>query len=200
MIMVSVLLIIKNKIDFYFLLYNLFSMSLTLILGPMFSGKSTKMLEYYRKYSLKYNCLLLNHSLDKRYSKKDKLFTHDMICENCIFINKINDIFNLKEYKDSNVIFIDEGQFFEDILLVNNIINDNKIVFVSGLKGDFKNNIFGNLLKLVPICDDLIMLKSICSECKVYNDGIFSKKIHKNNSITDVGSTDKYIPVCRKHY
>ena len=176
-------------------------MSLTLILGPMYSGKSTKLLEYHRKYKLKHKCLLINHSSDKRYTNEEKICTHDLTSENCIFLDNIEKIEYLENFDDYEIIFIDEGQFFQDLVLINRIVNEyNKTVFISGLKADFKNNGFKNILDLIPLCDDLIMLKSICSICKKLNDGIYSKKIEEDNKIIDVGSVDKYIPVCRKHF
>jgi thymidine kinase len=176
-------------------------MSLTLILGPMFSGKTSKMLEYYRKFKIKSNCMIFNHYSDRRYSDDDKLFTHNLIYESATFIHNIKDIYKLKNYKDIQVLFIDEGQFFEDLHEVINIINrDNKVVFISGLKGDYKNNSFSNISNLIPHCDDLIMLKAICIKCEEMKDAIFSKKINPDNNIIDIGSSDKYIPVCRKHF
>jgi len=42
---------------------------LKLILGPMFSGKSTKLLELIRKYKIiNYKVMILKPSINKRYS------------------------------------------------------------------------------------------------------------------------------------
>ena len=176
-------------------------MSLTLILGPMYSGKSTKLLEYHRKYKLKHKCLLINHKTDKRYSKKQKICTHDLVSENCMFLDSIEKIEYIENFDEYEVIFIDEGQFFKDLVLINKIVNEyRKTVFISGLKGDFKNKGFKNIMELIPLCDDLIMMKSICSLCKKMTDAIYTKKIIEDDKIIDVGSTGKYIPVCRKHF
>jgi hypothetical protein len=48
-----------------------------LILGPMFSGKSTEMLRRIRRYTIaQKNCLVIKYARDTRYSA-DKLATHD---------------------------------------------------------------------------------------------------------------------------
>ena len=55
-------------------------MALELIIGPMYAGKTTKLMErvkFYRNYKLK--CLVLNHTSDNRYKNKDYISTHDNI-------------------------------------------------------------------------------------------------------------------------
>lgn len=48
-----------------------------LILGPMFSGKSTEMLRRIRRYTIaQKHCLVIKYARDTRYSV-DKLATHD---------------------------------------------------------------------------------------------------------------------------
>ena len=50
-----------------------------LVLGPMFSGKTTELLRRIRRYTVaKKRCLIVKHSKDDRYSK-EKLSTHDML-------------------------------------------------------------------------------------------------------------------------
>lgn len=76
-----------------------------------------------------------------------------------------------------------------------------KHVVVSGLDGDCFRNTFGDIIKLIPICDSVDKLTAYCNKC---NDGTlapFSKKIiQTSNSLIDIGGSDKYIPVCRHHY
>ena len=52
---------------------------LELYLGPMFSGKSSKLIHAYKKWSLcDYTPLVINYSEDTRYSSEaDHIITHD---------------------------------------------------------------------------------------------------------------------------
>ena len=75
-----------------------------------------------------------------------------------------------------------------------------KNVIVIGLDGASDRNNFGEIHKLIPICDDIIKLKALCSVCKDGLPGIFSKKIIQSEKLVDVGSTDKYCAVCRMCY
>ena len=59
---------------------------------------------------------------------------------------------------------------------------------------------FGEIHKLLPICDEIIKLKAFCSLCKNGTLGIFSKRISDNKSKILVGSDKDYIAVCRKCY
>lgn len=51
---------------------------MTLIFGPMFSGKSSELQRMVRRYEIsKKKCLIVNFALDSRYSDDDVVSTHD---------------------------------------------------------------------------------------------------------------------------
>ena len=51
---------------------------LSLIFGPMFSGKSSELQRVVRRYEIsKKQCLIINYALDSRYSEDDVVATHD---------------------------------------------------------------------------------------------------------------------------
>ena len=94
--------------------------------------------------------------------------------------SNINDI--LIESTNYETFFINEGQFFDDLYeSVNYLVNvKNKKVYVCGLDGDFQCREFGSILKIVPLCDDIIKLKAICKSCK-NRDGIFTFRLSNEN-------------------
>jgi len=109
-------------------------------------------------------------------------------------------------YKDklkigtSEVVLINEGQFFPDLEeFVKILLKNNKKIYVCGLDGDFERKKFGQMLDLIPLCDKVTKLTSLCSICKNGTPGIFSKRITMEKVQTVVGS-DNYIPVCRICY
>ena len=57
----------------------------------------------------------------------------------------------------------------------------------------------GAILDLIPLCDNVHKLSSLCSLCKDGTLGIFSMRLTSEKEQTIVGS-DNYIPVCRKCY
>lgn len=186
---------------------------LEIIKGPMFSGKTTRILDIYKKYKFcDIQTMVINYSKDNRYSN-EMLSSHDKIMIPCIKALKLNDIVNLNrngsqeepalyntKFNDSKAILINEGQFFSDIVewVTVAVEKYHKNVYVCGLNTDFMRNKFGNWLELESISDNVVMLQSFCSNCKK-RPAIFSHRLSNESEIEVIGS-DCYIPVCRKCY
>ena len=100
---------------------------------------------------------------------------------------------------DADVIAVDEGQFFEDIVeYVDRWANMGKIVIVSALDGTFKREGFHNILDLVPKSEVVTKLSAVCKMCG--NDAFFTQRLGTDTRIHLVGGEDLYIPVCRGCY
>lgn len=173
---------------------------LELIIGPMFSGKTTQLLEIYKKCKFcNIESLVINHSFDNRYHET-MLSTHDKIMIPCVQTAKLSDIWEPNKFINVNVILINEGQFFSDLYdVVIDMLKHNKKIYIAGLDGDFERKKFGQILDLIPLCDKVTKLSSLCSKCKDGTPGIFSMRLTSEKAQTVVGS-DNYIPVCRKCY
>jgi len=173
---------------------------LKIVIGCMFSGKTTYIIGEYARYrSIGLNVLVINYDLDTRYSIKPLLMTHDRKSIDCMMIDKLSDV----DVKAHDVILINEAQFFGD--LKKNVLKwcdeMKKIVVVSGLDGDYKREPFGQIIELISNADEYIKLKAYCTECRDGTEAIFTWK-HTDrvpSAVVDIG-TDKYIPVCRNHY
>lgn len=184
---------------------------LEIILGPMFSGKTSRLVEIYKQCMLcNIDVAVINHSIDTRYDDgevSNLMSTHDLIKIPCIKTNKLMDIFSecvslndKMKISQSNVILINEGQFFPDLVeFVQTMLEQNKQIYVCGLDGDLKRKKFGQILDLIPLCDKVTKLTSLCNICKNGTRAIFSKRISKEEEQILVGS-DNYIPVCRVCY
>jgi thymidine kinase len=198
---------------------------LEIILGPMYSGKTSRLVEVYNKCKF-CNILVsvINHTIDNRYDE-ELLSTHDKVKIPCIKTERLMDFWldpkiniledrlsiedrlnilpKLKEIWQicrSEVILINEGQFFPDLKeFVDYLLKNEKKVYICGLDGDFERKKFGQILDLIPLCDKVTKLTSLCSLCKDGTPGIFSMRLTKETEQTVVGS-DNYIPVCRKCY
>ena len=175
---------------------------LEIILGSMFSGKTSRLVEIYKQYKFcNIPIVVINHSIDNRYDE-NMLSTHDNVKIPCIKTNKLLDLIDSEDVYFSQVILINEGQFFPDLFLfVEDMLSvvNKKTIYVCGLDGDFERNRFGEIIDLIPLCDKVTKLTSLCSICKDGTPGIFSKRITKEKEQTVVG-TDNYIPVCRNCY
>ena len=172
---------------------------LELIIGPMYSGKTSKLLEIYKQCKFcNISVTVINHTIDNRYDD-ELLSTHDKVKIPCLQAKNLTDIWN-EEVKKSDVILINEGQFFSDLYeVVVEMLASKKKIYICGLDGDFERKKFGTILDLIPLCDKVTKLTSLCSQCKDGTPGIFSMRLTSETEQTVVGS-DNYIPVCRKCY
>lgn len=172
---------------------------LELIIGPMFSGKSSRLVEIFNQCKFcNISVIAINHVMDNRYDET-LLSTHDKIMIPCIKAERLADI-DPSILSSTSVILINEGQFFEDLYeAVEDMLREGKQIYVCGLDGDFERKKFGAILDLIPLCDTVSKLTSLCSICKNGKKGIFSMRLTGEKEQTVVGS-DNYIPVCRECY
>jgi len=194
---------------------------LEIIKGPMFSGKTTRLMDIYKKYTFcDIKTMVINYEKDNRYSD-NMLSSHDKIMIPCIKALKLSDVVNINEeeynnntnsmpasvteknaidFLEAKAILINEGQFFSDIVEWVRVAVEkyHKNVYICGLNGDFKRNKFGNWLDLETISDNVVMLHSFCSHCKK-RPAIFSHRLSKESEVEVIGA-ESYIPVCRKCY
>lgn len=174
---------------------------LEIIFGPMFSGKTTRLIEVYNEYKKTgKNVLVINYDADRRYHDS-MLSTHDRVMIPCTFTDNLSDITgsSATDYADADVILINEGQFFADLYssVIHMVEISKKRVHVCGLDGDFRREKFGQLLDLIPICDNVVKLKSSCHNCK--ESALFSHRMCNSQDKVLIGS-DIYIPLCRHCY
>ena len=179
---------------------------LELIVGPMFSGKSTELIRQISRYKTAgRKVLTITHSCDNRYGDK-VISTHNgNQIKPDYALNKLGCITEYKEYVNADIIFIEEGQFFPDIydFCKKAVDIDNKIVIVSALDGDFQREPFPEISKLYPISDKITKLNAICLRCskeKFQNEASFSLRTVNSMDKHFVGGKDAYEAVCRYHY
>lgn len=178
---------------------------LEIILGPMFSGKTTRIIQAYKTYTfIGKKVTVINYIDDNRYHET-LLSTHDKIMIPCVQSRTIREIWDPtnpeNEISKSDVVLINEGQFFRDLYdcVLEMVEIHNKIVYVCGLDGDFQRGKFGQILDLIPYCDKVEKLTSLCSNCKDGTLALFSHRITREDSQIVIGS-DNYIPLCRSCY
>lgn len=93
---------------------NKLSGKIIVIIGPMFSGKSTKLIELINRYVYKKKkVLMLKFNLDTRYTENDVLVTHDKREYPALPVSEIGPM--MESIQDYEVIGIDEGQFYCDV-------------------------------------------------------------------------------------
>jgi len=179
-------------------------MSLTIVLGPMFSGKSSYLLTCIRRYKeMGWPMYTITSNLDKRYTTESKIVNHNQeyaIADASVkYLELVRD---KREYLESKVLIIEEGQFFPDLLefVLEAVEVYEKHVIVAGLDGDASRKPFGKLLELIPYCDNIVKLKALCKKCNNGTEALFTSKKTYDNTTVDIGGSEKYEALCRKHY
>jgi len=170
---------------------------LELFLGPMFSGKTSALIQSWRRYTIaKKKVLVLNHSMDDRYSDC-QLSTHDGKCIPCRFTKTLAD--NDSDIDEYDVVLINEGQFFDDIYdkTIEWVEEKHKTVIICGLDGTSERETFGKLCSLIPFADKYEKLTSICVMCGGAAPFTFRSKSTSNGQTIQIG-VKEYSPLCRK--
>ncbi|MCI5839577.1 MAG: thymidine kinase [Peptoniphilaceae bacterium] len=171
--------------------------------GSMFSGKTSSLWkELFRMKVANYKVVAFKPKIDNRYDDTN-IVTHDQKKIPAIAISDINEI---KEYLNKNevdVIGIDEIQFFrnkpEEIVdFFQKLIKKNIKIIVSGLDIDYKAKPFEIMKELMPIADVLEKHHAICANCG--EDAWISFRKTDSTKRVEIGSEDKYEPLCRGCY
>ena len=167
-----------------------------LIIGPMFSGKSTRLIEQMRKYVYKAKkTIMVKYYADQRYSEKSEVVTHDLIKYDSINCKLLRNSFEtLKQY---DVIGIDEGQFFADLVEVcEELALMGKNILIAALNGDFRMEPFPVIQRIISKADKIKLLKAYCFNC--HKDAKFSLRIVQSNETVLIGAGEAYKPACRE--
>jgi thymidine kinase len=168
----------------------------------MWAGKSSTVLGTLRRYkSIGWNILLLTSEMDNRYGS-GLVVSHNQEKYPALAVRELIPVLRTKIYEEAQLIMIDEAQFLPDLydFVLHAVDVDQKHVICVGLDGDSDRKPFGDLLRLVPHCDSIEKITSFCSECKDGTPALFSfHRSHKFEQV-EVGHTNQYEPLCRKHF
>lgn len=177
-------------------------MSLDIVLGPMWAGKSSYILGKIRRYrAIGWNVFVVTHSMDDRYGQQI-ISNHDNQHLPACACKELSHLSEDKRYKDAQLLILEESQFFSDLFdfVVKAVDEDGKHVVCVGLDGDSERRPFGDILKLIPYCDHVEKITSLCVECCDGTPALFSHRILPSNNQIEVGSSNTYKPLCRKHF
>jgi len=178
-------------------------MSLTVFMGCMFSGKTTRLIQEYGRWkAIHKRTLVINHTIDDRYTDDEKLCSHDLVKVPCTLVSNLSKIED-HQITEVDAIFINEGQFFPDLLekCLRWVEDMHKHVYVAGLDGDRYRKPFGQMLDLIPYSTDYEKLQPKCMMCLDGTSGCFTyDQSHQHSDDQIKVGAENYIPLCRQHY
>ena len=181
---------------------------LTVITGPMFSGKTSRLISLIDSNIIAdLGTLIFKPSNDTRYDVTNTIRTHTGRFSPAMSVNKdkpmqiLNCLLTCEDEQFSvDDVAIDEVQFFNKngiCQLVNHLLFiEKKHVIVAGLPNDFEGCAFGGMPVLMSMADEIISLKAVCAKCKKINGATRTFRKTKDTTQTVVGGADIYEPRC----
>ncbi len=175
-------------------------MSLSIIMGNMFSGKTSELIRRLKRLKvIGKNVLVVNSAKDTR-SPDEVLKTHDNVKFNCHKVYDLYDLYDSDDFEAADIIAIDEVQFFPKLKkFVEYCLFENKTVILAGLDADSFQRKWGEILDCIPLACEVTKLSALCMRCNRATPGPFTKRLVGNKELELIGGSDMYEAVCRKH-
>jgi thymidine kinase len=178
-------------------------MSLDVIIGPMFAGKSSRILSIVSRHvAVGMRVLVVKHASDRRYGEEDDIMTHDDRRTPCRSLESLNELED-ETLRRFDVIIVDEAHFFPGLVaFVKRVVDGHwKSLFLVGLDGDSNRRPFGELLECIPLADRVERITSFCRRCANGTPGLFSYRIQgPHDQQVIVGGANMYETLCRRCY
>lgn len=180
-------------------------MSLEIVLGPMFSGKSSYALSYIRKQrAIGRNVVAVKPAIDNRYSENEEVVTHNQDKIPCVVWDSKVALTPNRFMLQSDCVVIEEAQFFTGLpTFCEYMLGIGVHVVLVGLDGDAHRKPFREILDCIPYANRVTKLNAFCSVC---NDGTeapytrYKPNSNQTGSQIDVGGAEKYEAVCLRHF
>lgn len=168
----------------------------------MFSGKSEELIRRVRRTQFAKQAVeVFKPAIDNRYSE-EAVVSHNgtsviaqPISNSLMILEKVS--------KNTDVVAIDEVQFFDDniVEVVQELANRGYRVIVAGLDQDFRGEPFGQVPHLMAIAESVTKLQAVCASCgspasrtqRLIND----EPASYDDPIILVGASESYEPRCR---
>jgi len=179
-------------------------MSLELIIGPMFAGKSSTIIQRIKRAEvIGIKSFIVTSNIDTRYHTNTNLVkTHDKETVQAVGLENLKEMTLFAAFQQAKLIIIEEAQFFEGLYdMVKNLVEVYKRdVIVVGLDGDSDRKPFGEILQLIPLADTITKLTALCKRCSDGTPALFTYSTAKKSTQVSVGDAAAYEALCRKHY
>lgn len=177
---------------------------LTVIHGPMFAGKSTRLVALARANIIAGRDVVGFKPSNDNREPGDNISTHDELEFPAFVINKDKPQNCFDKIRSAghkvDVILFDEAQFFDksamETLIQKAVCNWGYDVIVAGLSQDSNGSPFGAMPLLLAVADEVITLKAVCTKCKSINMATRTFRTDGSTEQVAVGGAEMYEPRC----
>lgn len=171
-----------------------------LVLGPMFSGKSTELMRRARRaHFAKRRVIVIKYAGDTRYTDAVVLQTHDAATLAATFsASTLMPL--LSEHADTfaaaHMVAIDEGQFLPDLAeFAEKLANAGCVVVIAALDSDFMRRAFKPITDVLPLAERIDKLTAVCLTCG--GEAAFNRRTVVSTAVELIGGAESYAAACR---
>ncbi len=168
------------------------------ICGSMFSGKTEELIRRIRRAEIaRQRVKVFKPKIDNRYSEFS-IVSHSEQSYPSEVIENAEEM--LEKSFDTEVIGIDEAQFFENNLvqICQDLADSGKRVIVAGLDQDYKAMPFEPIPQLLAVAEYITKTLAICVVCGAPANR--TQRVTKNSERVLVGAANHYEARCRLHH
>ncbi len=169
------------------------------ICGPMFSGKSEELIRRITRYKIaRIPVQIFKPALDDRYA------THEVVSHSSLSVEAQpvpdSDALLKAVEERTEVVGIDEGQFFDDGLVevVRRLASSGMKVIVAGLDQDYLGRPFEPIPALMLKAEYVTKALAVCHRCG--GAGMYTQRVIDSDELVVLGSEDSYEARCRRCY
>ncbi len=166
------------------------------ITGSMFSGKSEELIRRLRRAKIaRLKVQSFKPAIDLRYSEEHIVSHSEMRIESHL-VSSTREILEAVA-ADTEVVGIDEGQFFDSELgnVANQLAVQGKRVIIAGLDMDYLGRPFEPMPLLLAIAEDITKTRAICMQCG--SPATYTQRLIASRERVVVGASDAYEARCR---
>ena len=167
------------------------------IAGSMFSGKSEELIRRLRCAKIaRQKVQVFKPEVDSRYSA-NQIVSHSEMRHESANIRAAAEVL-AKVEADTEVVGIDEGQFFDNELVnVANVLAKRGVrVIIAGLDQDYTGKPWEPMPQLLAIAEYITKTHAICMKCG--QPANYSQRTFESDERVAVGASDKYEARCRR--
>lgn len=175
---------------------NLMAGSVEVIVGSMFSGKSEELIRRVRRAQIaRQKVQIFKPVIDARYSDTH-IVSHSAMKLESQAVSTAHEILHQVE-PDTEVVGIDEGQFFDHELVgvVNDLAANGKRVLIAGLDMDYLGRPFEPMPLLMAIAEEVTKTRAVCIQCG--SPATYTQRLIASRERVVVGAADAYEARCR---
>jgi len=179
----------------------------TLFVGPMFGGKTTKLLSAIDRYTYQgRNILAFKPNVDERYSKEE-IVTHwggklsaKRIGDGKELLRYLREATAWQEEDETFVIAVDEAFMIDGVgeVLVS-LFKEGHTILASSLQLSSDFTPYKEMQEMMPYATKIEVCPAVCSTCGL--DAHYTKKIGgRSDHQIEVGGSEMYQPKCFLHF